>query len=419
MNILIRKHGLATVVIVFLAYFALLCVSKILGDNIFLSVLTYIAFAVLFSFGYWLVLRTGNPMSKVNVQRNSQECNGISSSNGRQSGMDILRIVATAEVILIHLFLNGYYTTPLMGTRMFFLTIIRWILITCVPLFFLISGYFMKDKTPCLAFYRKIVLLIATYIGGFLIIYTYNALILKQATSLSTIIASILNYSVSGFVKQYVVLFFLIPFLNMIWSQCRRKSMHQWLLVTFLMITAVAPPFPILVPDIFNFIYPITYYFVGAYIAQYRPHINKFWLIGAIILIGTLLSIGSYLNADANGMFDWAFMSYGQLGYQILPVVVMTTMIALLCYDISIRAPRIRHFLSFFSGLSFEIYLFGLPVSVIICNWLGISTLDFPHKACYFPLVTLGTLILAGLAGKLLQRGIRLMYKLVSRNHCN
>lgn len=66
----------------------------------------------------------------------------------RDIGLDLTRIVAFISVVAIHFFLNsGYYNEPVVGKRMYIMTLGRTFFGICVPLFMLLSGYLMVNKS--------------------------------------------------------------------------------------------------------------------------------------------------------------------------------------------------------------------------------------------------------------------------------
>ena len=66
----------------------------------------------------------------------------------RDIGLDLTRIVAFVSVVSIHFFLNsGYYDAPVVGKRMYIMTLGRTFFGICVPLFMLLSGYLMTQTS--------------------------------------------------------------------------------------------------------------------------------------------------------------------------------------------------------------------------------------------------------------------------------
>ena len=65
----------------------------------------------------------------------------------RNINIDLIKCIAVISVISVHFFWNtGYYTEPMLGKRMLFMTFMRTSFMVCVPLFLIITGYLMCGK---------------------------------------------------------------------------------------------------------------------------------------------------------------------------------------------------------------------------------------------------------------------------------
>ena len=85
--------------------------------------------------------------------------------SGRESGPDLVRTIACIFVVGAHFYLNmGYYDEPMAGEKMFVMTALRWLFVTAVPLFFMLTGYFKKNKTANAAHYKAIIPLAVSYV---------------------------------------------------------------------------------------------------------------------------------------------------------------------------------------------------------------------------------------------------------------
>ena len=75
----------------------------------------------------------------------------------RNPAMDIVRCIALFFVVAVHFFLNtGYYEEIIQGPSLFVMTLLRSGFMICVPLFLVLSGYLMRNRTPSVAYYKKI-----------------------------------------------------------------------------------------------------------------------------------------------------------------------------------------------------------------------------------------------------------------------
>ena len=215
----------------------------------------------------------------------------------RDIGLDLTRIVAFVSVVSIHFFLNsGYYDAPVVGKRMYIMTLGRTFFGICVPLFMLLSGYLMINKSISIekrvifSYYKKISKVLGTYIVATGFIIAYKIIILHDVLNIKGILLNLLGYNqYSWYVNMYIGLYLLIPFLNLLWNSIEDKNGHFILVVTLTIMTIAPSVFNIynfeeagmlvrpyltttynrIIPDWWMGIYPITYYYIGAYIKHY------------------------------------------------------------------------------------------------------------------------------------------------------
>ena len=91
--------------------------------------------------------------------------NSVSDDKKRESGPDLVRSIACFFVVGAHFYLNmGYYNVPLDGAKMFVETAFRWLFVTAVPLFFMLTGYFKKNKKADRSHYMALVPLAISYV---------------------------------------------------------------------------------------------------------------------------------------------------------------------------------------------------------------------------------------------------------------
>ena len=66
-----------------------------------------------------------------------------------------------------------------------------------------------------------------------------------------------------------------------------------------------------IIPSSWVIIYVFIYYFIGAYLYEYKVYINK-WL-NLLLIAGLLLltAMGNFTNTMADGSFNWDFAAYG------------------------------------------------------------------------------------------------------------
>ena len=74
----------------------------------------------------------------------------------RITGLDIVRAVAILFVISVHFLLNtNFYQMPQKdGYGMIVLSFLRHLLLICVPLFIILTGYLNRNKEPNKEYYK-------------------------------------------------------------------------------------------------------------------------------------------------------------------------------------------------------------------------------------------------------------------------
>lgn len=151
----------------------------------------------------------------------------------RNINIDLIKCIAAISVISVHFFWNtGYYTEPMLGKRMLFMTFMRTSFMVCVPLFLIITGYLMCGKKLSAKYFYGIVHTIIMYIiiSLFCILYRH---IMGQEVSLKDGIKGILDYTAAPYawyVEMYIGLFVMIPFLNILYHNLENKKAKKLLI---------------------------------------------------------------------------------------------------------------------------------------------------------------------------------------------
>ncbi len=218
------------------------------------------------------------------------------SRSKRDIGLDLTRIIAFIQVPCIHfLFKIKYYNQAIIGERMYLMTFIRVMFMTCVPLFLLLTGYLSSEKKveiapkPLLKYYSRLVPILLTYVITAVIIIVYGIFVNGETETLGSVIRNVLDFrKYSWYIEMYIGLALMIPFLNLLWIGIGSRK-GQLSLVTVMIALTVLPSvfniydfktpgalirpwlaesFTQIVPDWWKNIYPVTYYFIGAYIRR-------------------------------------------------------------------------------------------------------------------------------------------------------
>lgn len=282
-------------------------------------------------------------------------------------GLDIIRFLAIFFVLSVH-FLGfiSFHSIPMQGFFMGFQMILRQLFFLCIPLFILLTGYLQSKKIFNKKYYKGIIPIIMIYLLYSILSLLFRLLFQNEQLSFKQAVLSIFNFTANSrawYVNMYIGLFCMIPFLNKLYMGLDSKKEKTALLCTMLFITAI-PGFInnatifnnesyTIFPDWWQGIYPITYYFIGVFLSDFKPKINKKILL---LLFASVLLIqsGLYYIECNGGVMEYTFKV--QYNGNLLSMIA-ATLLFLILYDIDIKNKLVRYCITDFSLLSFEIYL--------------------------------------------------------------
>ncbi len=210
--------------------------------------------------------------------------------SSRESSMEMLRIIAIGMVVALHYIarLAEHVDAPFNYYSMEFL---RQFCIIGVNCFVLLSGYFgIYSKGLKL---RRIVNLLLTI--AFLGATTYIAAALFGIVefSIKDLIVSCAPY-VKGslwFIRVYIVLEFLVPFLNIGLHQLSSKQ-YAFLVIVLLIFFSIWPSFlpnPLIADGGFGIVHFIVLYIIGGYLQLHFRFTLKWWYYLLIFITCTFL----------------------------------------------------------------------------------------------------------------------------------
>lgn len=278
----------------------------------------------------------------------------------RDTRLDLIRALAAFLVVSVHFFLNcGFFETPLVGGRMLVMAMVRMAFMTCVPLFLLLTGYLCRRKALSARYYLGLVRVLLTYALCAIVCLGVRGA-RGEVLDLGHRVRALLDFSAAPYgwyVEMYIGLFLLIPFLNILWqgleSRGRRKALVG-VLLTLTTLPALTNFRWALLPDWWVNVYPLTYYFLGAYFAEYEPKPSWTWALPALAALSAAGGGGMYAfsggaPAGWNPALDW----YG-------PTVALSSCLLFLLL-LQVPADRFPHWvkglLAKLSALSLAIYL--------------------------------------------------------------
>ena len=211
----------------------------------------------------------------------------------RNSSLDIVRIVSVFLVNSVHFFLyNGFYSETVTGVPMFIMVQMRTLFAVCVPMFMVLTGYLMSKKELSGSYYKGIRKTLIVFALSTVACMIFKALYLHESFDLLKLLTDTLNFkgsTYSWYIEMYIGLFLIAPFLNLAYNGLKSQRAKQVLVLTFVGVTILPSLFNTFVLDPLSWwgnpitsdefwkiipgwwigMYPLAYYFTGAYLREY------------------------------------------------------------------------------------------------------------------------------------------------------
>lgn len=224
--------------------------------------------------------------------------------------IDALKIVACLLVVTFNsLEYIHYYSTPFNSWQMVVLTMVRMFSLSCVPLFFMITGYLMTQHQFSFKNYYRLLYLILYYALISLTIFLLRRFILHESLSFSKSISMMFAYTISPyawFIGMYLCVFLLIPLLNQFWHAQKDLRAHTMIILSFAIICVLPSIFNSyqkMFPDYFVNLYPLFYYLLGGFIQELLPRFRYHYHFGLILIGSILISTMQNVNLLNNKVF--------------------------------------------------------------------------------------------------------------------
>ncbi len=353
----------------------------------------------------------------------------------RNSSLDIVRIIAFCSVVSVHFFLNTeFYNTPIDKPIYHLMIIPRTFSLVCVPLFIILSGYLMNKKTLSKEYYRGIIKTLSIYILASIPCYFHNLYFTGSTGSFKGFIFGILGFysaKYSWYIEMYIGLFLLIPFLNLIYNNLKSQKQKQALIITLIVLTILpsvlntynlfdinwwqAPAYSNnynkILPNYWENFYPVTYYFIGAFLNEFKIKIKPIKCAFAYLIIGLIFSI--YCMYRSN---NHVFISGEWQLWNGFPVMIMSVLLFILISNINSQKINlhIKKLLFTMSNLTLGAYLVSSLCDDLIYNFLSkVITNDLEKQFYYFPICVLSVIILSYLFSFMLNIIYELMQTLI------
>jgi conserved hypothetical protein len=354
----------------------------------------------------------------------------------RNPAMDILRIVAVLCVISIHFFYHtGYYSTTADNVPMYFATVLRTLFSVCVPLFMILSGFLLCNKTLKKGYYSGIRKTIIVYILVAIACIIYKSCNGSYTLTPLTFFTGIFDFSganYSWYIEMYIGLFLIIPFLNIIYKNLDSRKQKNILLITLIAITILPSLFNAfkfdsyewwanpatdtdtqkLMPSWWVGIYPITYYFTGCYIREYGTKIKNVFLIIALVIAIFGFGTFNFYRCYGSTFTTANYVYWNGIEPYVMSVLIFLIISKLKLENINVKA---KFVLWKISDLVLGTYLVSFIFdSIYYYEILNINTPDFYARFPFMPLMVLWVFVSALLSSAILNiiaAGIEFCYK--------
>jgi len=280
----------------------------------------------------------------------------------RNPSIDLARTTAAFLVVFVHSFIkSGYYNAQLIGEKMLLLTFLRWIALDCVPLFMLITGYLCIYKKNIKAVYRHLTSPLLLFVLVMLVrIVFFEGILWRSEITVETVLGELIRMDLAWYVKMYIGLVLLMPFLNRVWECIQRKE-KKILLGALLVLTAGRSVFGQYFPEYWIAIYPITYYFMGAYLRENPISLPKkkiALLFAAVTFMETVLTYTS-----GSTMFDWNVFGEYECGYPAFLPFASTVLLFSLLSKVNVENKLLKKFLALCGKNTLGIYLVSVAIT--------------------------------------------------------
>ena len=283
----------------------------------------------------------------------------------RVIGLDILRVLAIVFVFITHsINIRGVLNVDQLSFKWTIYMIFRFLSMTCVPLFLILTGYLNNKKELSKKYYKGIIPLIFSYVVISVLEIVATAIYTKVPINVPVSLIQILNFSANGYAwyfEMYIGLFLLIPFLNILYDNLPDKK-HKQILIGSLAFLTFLPQVAVtfkacdmwldITPDYWQITYPLTYFFIGKCIKEFQPKLklSKRILLPALSLSFTCLCCYIFSTPE-----QYAWFTFNK--FEALPTALTATFLFLAFYDFNKKLPVAQKIISEISICSFEMYL--------------------------------------------------------------
>lgn len=296
---------------------------------------------------------------------------------------------------------------------------LRWLFTMCVPLFMMLTGYLQTEKTPEKKYFKKLIPILGVYLFYSVLSIIMRIVYLKEDKSIIMWVMSILTFDAdkySWYINMFIGLFLLTPFLNIIHKHFNSAKEYRIFLLVLILLTGVPGFFNSMASykgvfkalsfsDWWIKLYPITYFFIGAYIKRFQVKLNKklaLVSLGLVVLCETALTV----ICSWNKIFVAIIGDYGSIF-----IVAEAVLCFLLFYDHKIENKHVSGLLGMISVLSLDIYLCSYISDKLVYGFVMKNIFKSQQQIMYYSvLVVLTSFTLSFIVAFIRYKAVRIKF---------
>lgn len=225
----------------------------------------------------------------------------------RVYGLDLIRCFAFLLVVTFHSFLNnGHSYVAQVGTMVWLADSFRFLSISCIGLYLMLSGYLKCENTSIKSCYRGLLSVLVGYLLACAVCIPVRHFVFDQVYTFDGWIKKIFNFtavSYGWYVEMFIGLSLLVPFINMALKYIGDNKKRLYILAVALLFMTALPGATKwdIAPDYWRIAYPVTYYVLGAVVYKLQPKINT-WL-GLLTALATAALLGAHTVLTTDGTY--------------------------------------------------------------------------------------------------------------------
>lgn len=277
--------------------------------------------------------------------------------------------------------------------------------IFAVPLFLIATGFLSTHKKNNI---KNIINTIKIYGLYLFIAFTSFAVMIltntREFNGWRDMISRALSFNlISGwYIELFIGLALIIPFLNIIVHNISKKQFQSFIIILLAIVAVPAfvnknPDFSnIYLPNYWQSIYPIVYYFIGAYIRLYYKDIKISNRILIIIYFSSVFFITQLLYRYADP-YTWAAEGY----YASIINILLASSFFLLIFK---NIHKSNSFFNFISKYTLSTYIMAYPVDKIIYPFFTKLFQPIKNLLIFSPLIVAFTFSISLISGVVLYK---------------